>query len=224
MSNQIARAPRDMNKKEIISFLDALKATWPDAKTELKFSDDPFTFLICVVLSAQATDVSVNKATPALFKVASTPQKMAKLGADKIGEYIRTIGLWRNKARNVARLSQQIVEQFNGQVPQNRADLESLAGVGRKTANVVLNVAFGQPTVPVDTHVFRISNRSGLARGKNVLEVEQKLEKNIPQEYLRDSHHWLILQGRYICKARKPQCWRCKGINSCLFKDKNLQP
>ena len=191
----------------------------PEPTTELNFND-PYTLLVAVTLSAQATDVGVNRATGPLFKVADTPQKMVDLGVESLGEYIRTIGLWRNKAKNVVALSQKLLDDHAGAVPQDRDALEQLPGVGRKTANVVCNVAFGQPTVAVDTHIFRVSNRTGLAPGKTPLEVERGLEKITPPEYLRDAHNWLILHGRYICKARTPDCAKCKVEDLCLYKDK----
>ncbi len=216
-------APRDMTKAEVIQFLTDLSRAWPDAQTELHYTT-PFTLLVAVVLSAQATDASVNRVTPALFAAAPTPQAMAALGDEQVGQLIRTIGLWRNKAKNVVALSRQLLADHGGQIPHTRDELEKLAGVGRKTANVVLNVAFNQPTVPVDTHVFRLANRSGLGRGHTVEAVEKKLEARIPLPMVRDSHHWLILQGRYVCKARKPECWRCSARESCLFPDKTPLP
>ncbi|MBS0967234.1 endonuclease III [Acetobacter okinawensis] len=216
-------APRDMTEPEILLFLGDLARAWPDAQTELHYTT-PFTLLVAVVLSAQATDASVNRVTPALFAAAPTPQAMAALGDEQVGELIRTIGLWRNKAKNVVALSRQLLAEHGGQIPHTREALEKLAGVGRKTANVVLNVAFNQPTVPVDTHVFRLANRSGLGRGRTVEAVEKKLEVRIPLPMMRDSHHWLILQGRYVCKARKPECWRCAAQQSCLYPDKTPLP
>ncbi len=195
----------------------------PEPQTELKFRD-PFTLLVAVVLSAQATDTSVNLATPALFELADTPEKMATLAEEDVRERIKTIGLFRNKAKNVIALSQKIVTEHAGQVPERREDLESLPGVGRKTANVVLNVAFGQPTIAIDTHIFRVSNRTGLAPGKTPLEVEQALDRVIPEKYKLHAHHWLILHGRYVCKARKPECWRCHISDLCAFKDKSAAP
>lgn len=216
-------ALRDMTKAEVQQFLTDLSRAWPDAQTELHYTT-PFTLLVAVVLSAQATDASVNRVTPALFAAAPTPQAMAALGDEQVGQLIRTIGLWRNKAKNVVELSRQLLAEHDGQIPHTREALEKLAGVGRKTANVVLNVAFNQPTVPVDTHVFRLANRSGLGRGRTVEAVEKKLEARIPLPMVRDSHHWLILQGRYVCKARKPECWRCAAQQSCLFPDKTPLP
>ncbi|MGG6429674.1 endonuclease III [Acetobacter ghanensis] len=216
-------ATRDMTKSEVHQFLTDLSRAWPDAQTELHYTT-PFTLLVAVVLSAQATDASVNRVTPALFAAAPTPQAMVALGDEQVGNLIRTIGLWRNKAKNVVALSRQLLAEHDGQIPHTREALEKLAGVGRKTANVVLNVAFNQPTVPVDTHVFRLANRSGLGRGRTVEAVEKKLEARIPLDMVRDSHHWLILQGRYVCKARKPECWRCAAKESCLFPDKTPLP
>lgn len=195
----------------------------PEPKTELHYTND-FTLLVAVVLSAQATDAGVNKATPALFAAADTPEKMAALGEEKIGNYVKTIGLWRAKAKNVAALSRKLVEEFGGKTPADRDALEQLPGVGRKTANVVCNVAFGQPTIAVDTHIFRVANRTGLAPGKTPLAVELGLEKITPPEFLQGAHHWLILHGRYVCKARKPECWRCVISNLCAFKEKTPPP
>lgn len=195
----------------------------PAPKTELNYSND-FTLLVAVVLSAQATDAGVNKATPALFAAADTPEKMAALGEEKIGNLIKTIGLWRAKAKNVAALSKKLVEEFGGKVPADRDSLEQLPGVGRKTANVVCNVAFGKPTIAVDTHIFRVANRTGLAPGKTPLAVELGLEKITPPEFLLGAHHWLILHGRYVCKARKPECWRCVISDLCAFKEKTPPP
>ncbi|NHO32326.1 endonuclease III [Acetobacter fallax] len=221
--NGTANAPRNMTKPEIAGFLADLARTWPDARTELKF-ETPFQLLIATALAAQATDASVNRVTPALFAVAPGPAEMAKLSVDDVGNYIRTIGLWRNKAKNVVALSQALVDRFGSEVPADRDALESLPGVGRKTAAVVLNVAFGQAAVPVDTHAFRLANRTGLARGKTVLDVERGLEARIPADLLRESHHWLILQGRYVCKARRPECWRCAATRNCLYPEKELIP
>jgi len=193
----------------------------PHPQGELE-SVNTFTFLIAVVLSAQATDEGVNKATRALFKVADTPEKMLALGEDKVRDYIRTIGLFRNKAKNVVLLSKALIERHGSQVPSSREELEALPGVGRKTANVVLNICFGQPTIAVDTHLFRVSNRTGLAPGKTPLAVEQGLIKSIPEQYLLHAHHWLILHGRYVCKARKPECERCIINDICLFPGKTV--
>jgi endonuclease-3 len=195
----------------------------PEPKGELQHTD-PFTLLVAVVLSAQATDAGVNKATPALFKLADTPAKMVKLGVERITELVKTIGLFRTKAKNVFALSQQLIERYGGEVPADREALETLPGVGRKTANVVLNIAFGQPTIAVDTHLFRVSNRTGLAPGKTPLEVELGLLKKVPEKYLLHAHHWLILHGRYVCKARKPECYRCVIAPWCRFTPKTLPP
>jgi len=191
----------------------------PAPKTELRYRD-PFTLLVAVVLSAQATDAGVNKATPALFKVANTPEKMAALGEERLTEYIRTIGLYRGKARNIIALSRKLVEEHGGKVPRTREALEALPGVGRKTANVVLNVAFGEPTIAVDTHIFRVANRTGLAPGRNPREVEDGLEAIIPDAYKSHAHHWLILHGRYVCTARKPRCPECIIKDICRYPDK----
>ena len=190
---------------------------------ELDYSN-PFTLLVAVVLSAQATDAGVNKATRELFALADTPEKMAALGEDRIRELIRTIGLFRTKAGNVIASCRILVEQHGGHVPRTREALEALPGVGRKTANVVLNVAFGEPTMAVDTHIFRVGNRTGLAPGKTPLEVELKLEKRVPPEYRLHAHHWLILHGRYVCVARKPRCWECAVAPYCDFKPKTPAP
>ena len=198
-----------------------LAAADPEPMTELHFVN-PFTLVVAVALSAQATDEGVNKATKPLFAIADTPKAMAALGVDKLGTHIKTIGLWRNKAKNVIALSKMIIDDFDGTVPTNRDDLEKLPGVGRKTANVVMNVAFGEPTIAVDTHIFRVGNRTGLAPGDTPLKVELGLEKIVPKEYLLNAHHWLILHGRYTCKARKPLCGNCRIIDLCRFKDKDL--
>ena len=191
----------------------------PEPKTELNYHN-PYTLVVAVALSAQATDVGVNKATKALFARADTPKKMLEIGENRLRDYIKTIGLYKTKAKNIIALSQRLVDAFNSQVPDNRDDLESLPGVGRKTANVVLNIAFGQPTMAVDTHIFRVGNRTGMAPGKNPLQVELNLLKAIPQEYTLHAHHWLILHGRYTCKARKPKCQNCVIADICKFKDK----
>lgn len=193
----------------------------PDPRGELHYTN-PFTLLVAVVLSAQATDAGVNKATPALFAAADTPEKMAALGEARITELIRTIGLFRTKARNVASLSRKLITDYGSKVPQTREDLQSLPGVGRKTANVVLNIAFGEPTIAVDTHIFRVSNRTGLAPGPTVEAVEAKLERVIPGEFKPHAHHWLILHGRYVCKARKPECPTCLVRELCRYPDKVL--
>ena len=191
----------------------------PEPKGELRHVD-PYTLLVAVVLSAQATDAGVNKATPALFAVADTPAKMVALGEAKLRDYIKTIGLYRGKAKNIVALSQRLIAEHGGKVPRVREALESLPGVGRKTANVVLNVAFGEPTIAVDTHIFRVANRTGLGPGKDPLEVEQKLVKFTPPEFMQHAHHWLILHGRYVCVARKPKCPECIIRDLCDFRPK----
>ena len=210
-----------MTRANARKIFEILSQKEPAPQTELYYKD-PFTLVVAVALSAQATDEGVNKATKTLFNVADTPKKMASLGEKKLGDYIKTIGLWRNKAKNVIALSQMLLDDFGGAVPQTREELEKLPGVGRKTANVVMNVAFGAPTIAVDTHIFRVSNRTGLAPGKNPLEVELGLEKAVPEDFLQHAHHWLILHGRYLCKARKPECWRCPIIDFCAYKEKVL--
>lgn len=214
-------APMPMKKAQIEEFFARLSAADPAPQTELRYSN-VYTLLVAVVLSAQATDIGVNKATEKLFKIADTPQKMLKLGEAQILDHIKTIGLFRNKAKNVMALSRLLIERHGGEVPQSREELEALPGVGRKTANVVLNVAFGMPTIAVDTHIFRVSNRTGLAPAKDVLAVELKLEKVVPPAYRLHAHHWLILHGRYICKARKPDCPACPVADLCQFKAKTL--
>lgn len=208
-----------MTKAQIIEFFTRLRAANPEPKSDLEYTND-FTLLVAVVLSAQATDAGVNKATQHLFKVADTPEKMVALGEDTIRDYIKTIGLYKGKAANVYKLSQILIERHGGKVPQTREELVALPGVGRKTANVVLNIAFGHPTMAVDTHIFRVSNRTKLAPGKTVEAVEAALEKRVPKEFAMLAHHWLILHGRYTCKARKPECGRCIVENLCKFKDK----
>ena len=203
-----------MNKQDIATFFATLKAANPSPQTELEYSS-VFELLAAVLLSAQATDVGVNKATRRLYPVANTPQKILALGLEGLTEYIRTIGLFRTKAQNLFKTCQILVDQHNGQVPSTREELEALPGVGRKTANVVLNVAFDQPTMAVDTHIFRVSNRTGLAPGKTPLAVEMGLIKRVPAEYAVDSHHWLILHGRYVCQARRPQCEVCAVRAQC---------
>jgi len=214
-------AMRRFTKREAVEFYRRLAETRPIPTTELEFIN-PFTLLVAVVLSAQATDVGVNKATPALFAAADTPAKMLLLGEARVTEYIRTIGLFRTKARNVIALSQILVEQYDGEVPRDREALEKLPGVGRKTANVVLNVAFGEATIAVDTHIFRVGNRTGIAPGKTPLAVELGLEKMTPTEYKQGAHHWLILHGRYVCKARKPDCPVCAVADLCRYPAKTL--
>ncbi len=201
------------------SFIMALAAANPNPRSELHF-ENPFTLLVAVALSAQTTDKSVNEATKTLFAEAPTPAAMAALGEAGIARHIRRLGLWQGKARNVAALARLLIERHGGEVPQDRAALEALPGVGRKTANVVLNVAFNEPTMAVDTHIFRVANRTGLAPGRTPREVEDALVKRIPHEMLRDAHHWLILHGRYICKARKPECWHCPAARWCGYRDK----
>jgi endonuclease III len=193
----------------------------PEPKGELQHIN-PFTLLVAVVLSAQATDAGVNKATPALFALADTPQKMVALGEDRVRDLIKTIGLFRTKAKNVVALSRVLVEQHGGKVPQSREALEALPGVGRKTANVVLNIAFGEPTIAVDTHIFRVGNRTGIATGKTPLEVEQKLEQVVPAEFKQHAHHWLILHGRYTCVARRPLCEKCIIADLCKWPGKTI--
>jgi endonuclease-3 len=199
------------------------KADNPEPQGELQHIN-PFTLLVAVVLSAQATDAGVNKATPALFALADTPEKMVKLGEGKVRALIKTIGLYRTKAKNVVALSRRLVAEHGGQVPPSREALEALPGVGRKTANVVLNVAFGEPVIAVDTHAFRVANRTGLALGKTPLAVEETLDRIVPERYKHNAHHWLILHGRYVCKARKPECWRCLIADLCLYKPKSPPP
>ena len=200
-----------------------LAAAMPDPKSELEFTT-PFELLVAVVLSAQATDAGVNRATRALFQIADTPQKMLALGEDSLRDYIKTIGLFRTKAKNVIALSKKLIADFGGEVPRTRAEIESLPGAGRKTANVVLNMAFGEHTMAVDTHVFRFGNRTGLAPGKTPLEVELKLMQRVPREYKVDAHHWLILHGRYVCVARTPKCWQCAVIQYCDYQPKTPPP
>lgn len=210
-----------MKKAHIETFFARLKATDPEPKGELNYSN-VYTLLVAVVLSAQATDVGVNKSTKALFEKVDNPADMIKLGEAKLKQHIRTIGLFNTKAKNVMALSRRLLEAFDGKVPETREELETLPGVGRKTANVVCNIAFGQPTIAVDTHLFRLGNRTGIAPGKTVLEVEKKLEKRVPKPYLQHAHHWLILHGRYVCKARKPDCPACIVNDLCDFKGKTI--
>lgn len=211
-----------MKKADVEVFFQRLSDADPEPKGELDYVN-AYTLLVAVVLSAQATDVGVNRATGPLFKRADTPEKMLALGEDTVRDHIRTIGLYRNKAKNVILLSQQLLDRHGGEVPDTREDLEALAGVGRKTANVVLNIWFGQPTIAVDTHLFRVGNRTGLAPGKTPLAVELLLEKRVPKQFLRHAHHWLILHGRYVCKARKPECGRCRVIDVCQFREKTAE-
>jgi len=208
-----------MTKSDIDGFFQVLAQRMPAPETELVYSN-PFTLLVAVVLSAQATDVGVNKATKPLFAVADTPEDMAALGEERIRDYIKTIGLFNTKAKNVLKLSQILATQFGGEVPRDREALEALPGVGRKTANVVLNVAFGEPTIAVDTHIFRLGNRTGLAPGKTPRAVEDALMKRVPKHWLMHAHHWLILHGRYTCKARKPECPTCPVEQFCRYKAK----
>ena len=210
-----------MKKAHIETFFSRLKAADPEPKGELNYSN-VYTLLVAVVLSAQATDVGVNKSTKALFEKVDNPADMIKLGEAKLKQHIRTIGLFNTKAKNVMALSRRLLEAFDGKVPETREELETLPGVGRKTANVVCNIAFGQPTIAVDTHLFRLGNRTGIAPGKTVLEVEEKLEKRVPKPYLQHAHHWLILHGRYVCKARKPDCPACLVNDLCDFKGKTI--
>lgn len=212
-----------MKKSEAGELYLRLAEIEPEPKGELEWTN-PYTLLVAVALSAQATDVSVNLATRRLFSLADTPEKMLALGEEAIREQIKTIGLFNTKAKNLVLMAEQLIALHGGEVPQDRAALEQLAGVGRKTANVVLNIAFGQPTIAVDTHVFRVANRTGLARGKTPLEVESKLAKATPEPFLLHAHHWLILHGRYVCKARAPECWRCPIVDLCRFREKRLTP
>ncbi|MFL1463353.1 endonuclease III [Roseococcus sp. DSY-14] len=212
-----------MPRTQAAAFLRALAAANPAPETELAF-DSPFTLLVAVVLSAQCTDAMVNRVTPALFAAAPTPAALAALGAEGIGALIRRLGLWQAKARHLAALGALLEQRHGGEVPRTRAELEALPGVGRKTANVVLNVAFGEETMAVDTHIFRLGNRTGLAPGRTPRAVEEALVKRCPPEMLRDAHHWLILHGRYTCKARAPECWRCPAVAHCNYRDKVLPP
>jgi len=215
---QVRRTNR-LSAPEVDTMFARLKALNPAPKTELEYST-PYELLVAVTLSAQATDVGVNKATRKLFPVANTPQKIAKLGVEGLKPYISTIGLYNTKAANVVAMAQQLIEHHDGEVPRDREALEALPGVGRKTANVVLNTAFGEATMAVDTHIFRVANRTGLAPGKTVRAVEDGLLKVVPQQYLHDAHHWLILHGRYVCKASKPDCPHCAIRDICRFPDK----
>ncbi|PRB82088.1 endonuclease III [Pseudomonas sp. MYb185] len=208
-----------MNKEKRYEIFRRLREDNPHPTTELNFNS-PFELLIAVILSAQSTDVGVNKATDRLFPVANTPEAIYALGVEGLSEYIKTIGLFNSKARNVIETCRLLIELHGSQVPDDRAALEALPGVGRKTANVVLNTAFGHPVMAVDTHIFRVSNRTGIAPGKNVLEVEKKLMRHVPREFLVDAHHWLILHGRYVCKARTPQCGSCRIEDLCEYRHK----
>jgi endonuclease-3 len=212
-----------MNPAKRQEIFTRLRQANPTPTTELEYTT-PFELLIAVLLSAQSTDVGVNKATRKLYPVANTPQAILDLGVDELKTYISTIGLYNNKAKNVIATCEILVKQYGGEVPQSREALESLPGVGRKTANVVLNTAFGELAMAVDTHIFRVSNRTKLAPGKNVDQVEHKLMKFVPKEFLQDAHHWLILHGRYTCVARKPKCWNCIIVDLCEFKDKTPAP
>jgi endonuclease III len=215
--------PRQMTRAAVRAFVEAIAASNPEPETELDYSS-PFTLLVSVVLSAQATDVSVNRVARTLYAEASDPEAVVRLGVDGVARHIRSIGLWQAKARNVVALSRQLLEKHQGEVPRDRESLEALPGVGRKTANVVLNVAFGESTMAVDTHIFRLGNRTGIAPGATTRAVEDGLVKRIPTELLRHAHHWLILHGRYVCKARRPECWRCAGAAWCLYRDKTSMP
>lgn len=210
-----------MKASDRVEFFERLKSVTPEPTTELDYQT-PFELLVAVILSAQATDVGVNKATARLYPVASTPQAILDLGEEGLKRYIRTIGLFNAKAENIIKTCRILLDQHGGEVPSDRSALEALPGVGRKTANVVLNTAFGQPTIAVDTHIFRVSNRTGLAPGKTPLQVEQKLLKAVPRDYLKDAHHWLILHGRYTCKARKPNCPECIVRDLCAFRNKTV--
>jgi endonuclease III len=212
-----------VKKNEVFEFFRRLAENNPAPATELQYTN-PYTLLVAVVLSAQATDVGVNNCTRQLFERVKTPEQMVELGEDALREQIKTIGLFNTKAKNVIALSEALIHEFGGQVPDTREELQRLPGVGRKTANVVLNTAFGDETFAVDTHVFRVGNRTGLAPGKTPEEVEAKLERIVPQPFRRDAHHWLILHGRYVCKARTPECWRCPVIDLCRYEPKTPPP
>ena len=211
-----------MKKKQIVEMFQRLSSEVPEPKGELYYTN-PFTLVVAVVLSAQATDAGVNKATGALFDEADSPAEMVALGEERVRELVKSIGLYRNKAKNIILLSQKLLDEFDSEVPQTREELESLPGVGRKTANVVLNIAFNLPTIAVDTHLFRVGNRTGLGAGKTPLEVEKALEKAIPDEYKLHAHHWLILHGRYICKARTPECPNCLIRDLCDYREKRVE-
>lgn len=210
-----------MNKQKRTEIFKRLRDNNPEPTTELEYSS-AFELLVAVTLSAQATDVGVNKATARLFPKANTPEAILALGEEGLKDYIKTIGLYNSKAKHIIQACQILVDKFDSVVPDNRTDLESLPGVGRKTANVILNTAFGQPAMAVDTHIYRVSNRTNIASGKTVLDVEKKLLRLVPKEFLKDAHHWLILHGRYVCKARKPLCQKCIIVDLCEYKDKNL--
>ena len=213
--------PRKMRLSDIDKVFESLSKREPDPRTELNFQD-PYTLLVAVALSAQATDVSVNKATGPLFQRANTPEKMVALGVEGVKSYIKTIGLFNTKAENVIKLSRMLIDNHNSIVPEDRAALEALPGVGRKTANVVLNEAFGHPTIAVDTHIFRVGNRTGMAPGKTPDAVEKELLGRVPKRFQKGAHHWLILHGRYVCKARKPECSNCAISDYCLYRDKQF--
>ena len=226
-TKKTARAPArrggTMPRADVVEMFTRLRELNPHPKTELEYSS-PFELLVAVALSAQATDVGVNKATRRLFPVANTPAKILALGEEGLKLYIATIGLFNAKAKNVIATCAILLEKHGGEVPRDRDALEALPGVGRKTANVVLNTAFGEPTIAVDTHIFRVSNRTGIATGRNPLEVELRLLKHVPAEFRRDAHHWLILHGRYVCKARRPECWRCPIADLCDYRPKSPAP
>ena len=215
----MARRQKLLTREQIFELFSRLAENNPEPRTELEYGND-FQLLVAVVLSAQATDVGVNKATRRLFEEVKTPEQMVALGEAALKEHVKTIGLFNTKAKNVILLSEELIAHHGSEVPRDREALTKLPGVGRKTANVVMNTAFGEETFAVDTHIFRMGNRTGLAPGKNVLDVEKGLEKAVPQPFRRDAHHWLILHGRYVCKARKPECWRCIIRDVCLFPDK----
>lgn len=210
-----------MNRDKRTAIFNKLRELNPAPDTELNYNN-PFELLIAVILSAQATDISVNKATDKLYPVAATPEAIFALGVDGLKPYIRTIGLFNSKAENIIKTCRRLIDEYGSEVPRTREDLESLPGVGRKTANVILNTAFGEPTIAVDTHIFRVSNRTGIAKGKTPLEVEKRLLRSTPEEFRKDAHHWLILHGRYTCKARKPLCGECGIIEWCEYKKKEL--
>ncbi len=210
-----------MNREKRIAIYSTLRARMPAPTTELEY-DSPFELLVAVILSAQATDVSVNKATAQLYPVANTPEAILDLGVEGLKPYIRTIGLFNSKAENIVKTCRILIDEHGGEVPRTRAELEALPGVGRKTANVILNTAFGEPTIAVDTHIFRVANRTGLATGKTPLEVEKRLVRLTPDEFRKDAHHWLILHGRYVCKARKPLCGECPIVEWCEYRKKEL--
>ncbi len=216
-------AARQLNRAQVFELFSRLAENNPAPRTELEYGND-YQLLVAVVLSAQATDVGVNKATRKLFETVKTPAQMVALGEEGLKAHIKTIGLFNGKAKNVIALSEILVRDHGGEVPRDRDVLTTLPGVGRKTANVVMNTAFGEETFAVDTHIFRVANRTGLAPGKNVLLVEMGLEKRVPQPFRRDAHHWLILHGRYVCKARRPECWRCVIADICLYRDKTPPP